>query len=76
MPLETLNAFRAIVEGRSEQWEIIGWTESAKTIVRNVLNSNKEATDLSNALGSRAYFQFLDGQRLPGSNDRDREEQS
>jgi hypothetical protein len=65
MPLETLNALRAIVEGGTDQWEIIGWIEFAKTIVRNALNSTdaeaiKEATDLSNVLGSRGHFLFLE----------------
>jgi hypothetical protein len=65
MPLQALNALRAIVEGGTDQWEILGWIEFAKTIVRNALNSTdteaiKEATDLSNVLGSRGHFLFLE----------------
>jgi hypothetical protein len=65
MPLETLNALRAIVEGASDQWEILGWIESAIAIIRSALVSNdaptiKEATDLSNVLGSLGHFQFLE----------------
>lgn len=65
MPLETLDALRAIVEGGSDQWEIIGWIEFAKTIIRNALNSTnaqaiKEARDLSNVLGSQGHFLFLE----------------
>ena len=65
MPLETLNALRAIVEGGSDKWEILGRIEFATTIVRNALNSIdteaiKEATDLGELLGSRGHFLFLE----------------
>ena len=65
MPLQALNALRAIVEGGTDRWEILGWIEFAKTIVRNALDSTdteavKQAADLSNVLGSRGHFLFLE----------------
>jgi hypothetical protein len=65
MPLASVRALKSLVDGVAERWEIDGWIEPAKDILRAAINSTdvptkRGAQDLCNILESRGHLGLLD----------------
>jgi hypothetical protein len=63
MPNPSIQALRMMIEGDSNGWGVLGWTDKAKEIIRTVRKSGDgqardAADDLVNLLGSRGLFDF------------------
>jgi hypothetical protein len=62
-PLESVEALRMIVEADVKGWDILGWRDKAKEIVRAAMRSDnadarRRAEDLVNLVGSGGHFDF------------------
>lgn len=63
LPLEAIQALGMIVEADVKGWNILGWRDKAKQIIRAALKSNnaearQKGVDLVNLVGSRGHFDF------------------
>ena len=64
-PLKTVTCLSLLVDSDRENWTVMSWIDSARSILKNALNSddsaaNQAATVLINRLASRGYLQFKD----------------